>query len=124
MSVFGTDYPTPDGSAVRDYVHVSDLAAAHAAALERLPAATGTYNLGSGRGASVLEVLAAVRRVSGLPLTEQAAPRRAGDPAMLVARPEHAGQVLGWRTRRSLEDAVADAWAWMEGRPLGYGEAG
>ena len=121
LQVFGDDYATPDGTCVRDYVHVVDLAAAHVAALES-PA--GTYNLGTGRGDSVLQVLEAVRRASGLPLRWRVAPRRAGDPARLVASSELARSGLRWRPQHTLDDAVADAWAWMSAHPAGYAGQG
>jgi UDP-glucose 4-epimerase len=122
LKVFGDDYPTPDGTCVRDYVHVVDLAAAHVAALEGLPAAAGVYNLGTGRGDSVLRVLEAARRATGLPLQQRVAPRRPGDPASLVASNELAATRLGWKPQHTLDDAVADAWDWMCRRPAGYGD--
>jgi UDP-glucose 4-epimerase len=122
LQVFGDDYATPDGTCVRDYVHVVDLAAAHIASLEGLPATAGTYNLGTGRGDSVLQVLDAVRRASGLPLRRRVAPRRAGDPARLVASNELAGSRLRWRPEHTLDDAVTDAWEWMCAHPAGYAE--
>jgi UDP-glucose 4-epimerase len=122
LQVFGDDYPTPDGTCVRDYVHVVDLAAAHVAALQGLPGAAGVYNLGTGRGDTVLRVLDAAQRVAGRPLHRHAAPRRAGDPASLVASNELAGLRLGWKPERTLDDAVADAWQWMCQRPTGYAD--
>ncbi|MFE1167869.1 UDP-glucose 4-epimerase GalE [Nocardiopsis sp. NPDC058789] len=110
-SVLGTDYPTPDGTAVRDYLHVADLAGAHLAALEH--AAPGThrvFNLGGGTGSSVREVLAAVRRVTGHPVPVVEEPRRAGDPAVLVAAVDRARRELGWEPTRGLDEIVADAW--------------
>lgn len=124
MAVFGTDYPTPDGTCVRDYVHVADLAEAHVAALERLPQAAGAYNLGSGHGDSVLQVLRTVESVTGLSLRVRHAPRRAGDPPSLVAGNERALAALGWRPLRTLRDAVSDAWAWMQEHPHGYPDGG
>jgi UDP-glucose-4-epimerase GalE len=115
LDVFGTDWPTPDGTCVRDYVHVEDLAAAHVAAVDRLRAghAGGALNLGTGRGTSVREVIAAVERVSGLAVKWNAAPRRDGDPPFLVAAPGRASEVLGWRPRHtSIDDIVRTAWAW------------
>lgn len=112
IRLFGTDYPTPDGTCIRDYVHVTDLAAAHVAALERLEAGRGggAWNLGTGRGASVREVLAAVDRVLGRPVPVEEAPRREGDPPVLVARADRALRDLGWSTRVSdLDRIVADA---------------
>ena len=119
VAVFGDDYPTPDGTAVRDYLHVVDLAAAHLAALEatapgdRRTDAALVANLGSGTGASVREVLAAAERVTGRPIPHSIGPRRAGDPPALVAAIDRAADVLGWRPARSgLDDIVASAWAW------------
>jgi len=121
LQVFGNDYPTPDGTCVRDYVHVADLADAHIAALEALPDVQGAFNLGTGTGDSVRAVLDTVRRVTGLDLRARVAARRPGDPPMLVAGNARAGRQLGWRPSRSLEDAVRDAWAWMQTHPEGYG---
>lgn len=120
LAVFGDDYPTPDGTCVRDYVHVADLAEAHVRALERLPAATGAFNLGTGSGGSVLQVITSVEAVAGLPLTYDRRARRAGDPPVLVAAHDRAEEILGWRPERTLRDAVADAWAWMQAHPDGY----
>ena len=120
LPVFGDDYPTEDGTCIRDYVHVADLADAHVAALERLPETQGAFNLGTGSGDSVRHVLAAVETVSGARIRAEVSPRRAGDPPVLVADNRLAGESLGWRPRRSLEDAVADAWAWMLAHPRGY----
>lgn len=117
ISVFGTDWPTPDGTAVRDYIHVLDLADAHLLALEHAAAGThSVYNLGSGAGFSVREVITACRRVTGLPIAAQDAPRRAGDPAVLVASSEKAIAELGWRpTRTGLDEIVSDAWVYLQG---------
>jgi UDP-glucose-4-epimerase GalE len=115
VSIFGTEWPTPDGSCVRDYVHVRDLADAHLAALQHLTSggASGAFNLGTGQGRSVREVIASVERVTGRPVPAVEAPPRAGDPAELVAKVERAAKVLGWRARRTELDAiVGDAWAW------------
>jgi UDP-glucose 4-epimerase len=120
IRVFGDDYPTPDGTCVRDYVHVADLADAHIAALEALPAVQGSFNLGTGAGDSVRAVLDAVESVTDLPLTREMAPRRTGDPPVLVAGNRRAAERLGWRPQRSLTDAVADAWEWMLAHPDGY----
>lgn len=117
FEVFGTDYPTPDGTAVRDYVHVVDLASAHLAALEHLLAdgASLTLNVGTGQGHSVNEVLAAVERAAGHRLKTRKGPRRAGDPPSLVADPSLAKKTLGWQPRHAdLNDIVASAWAWHE----------
>ncbi len=122
IRVFGEDYPTPDGTCVRDYVHVADLADAHIAALEALPAVQGAFNLGTGSGDSVRAVLDAGEEVTGSTLRRESAPRRSGDPAVLVAGNRRAAERLGWRPRRSLADAVADAWEWMRAHPAGYPE--
>ena len=115
LSVFGTDWQTPDGTCVRDYVHVEDLAAAHVAAVDRLRAgdAGGALNLGTGRGTSVREVIESVGRVGGRKVPWEAAPRRPGDPPYLVAAQGRASQVLGWRPRfTSIDDVVRSAWTW------------
>jgi UDP-glucose 4-epimerase len=115
VSVFGTDYPTPDGTGVRDYIHVEDLASAHLAALAYLERGgeSTTLNVGYGRGSSVREVIEVVQRVSGVRFPVCEAPRRPGDPAMLVAKAERIRQVLDWTPRfAELETIVADAWRW------------
>ena len=118
--VFGTDYPTPDGSAVRDYVHVQDTALAHVAAADRLEKGEPlefVYNLGSGDGLSVLQVMDAVRRVTGIDFTPDLEPRRPGDPARIVASGELAARDLDWRMRYDVDDMVASAWrAWQRAR--------
>jgi UDP-glucose 4-epimerase len=112
IGIFGTDYPTPDGTAVRDYVHVVDLADAHVRALEALDQhGTLTCNLGNGSGFSVREVIEAARRVTGHPIPAEEAPRRAGDPAVLVAAADLARDLLGWHPEHpELDRIVADAW--------------
>ncbi len=112
VAIFGTDYPTPDGTAVRDYVHVADLADAHVRAVERLDEhGSLTVNLGNGAGFSVREVIEAAREVTGHPIPADEAPRRVGDPAVLVASSQRARQLLGWApTRQDLTGIVADAW--------------
>lgn len=124
LRVFGTDYPTPDGTAVRDYVHVEDLADAHVRALEHLAAGRGaaTLNLGTGRGSSVREVISAVERASGRTIEVVEAPRRAGDPAAVWADARKAEAVLGWRARRGLEAIVESAVRWHRDHPQGYGD--
>ncbi|ROR29658.1 UDP-glucose 4-epimerase GalE [Inmirania thermothiophila] len=115
LAVFGTDYPTPDGTGVRDYIHVTDLADAHLRALDHLRAggASLTLNCGYGRGYSVREVIAAVERAHGAPLPVREAPRRPGDPPMLIARAERIREVLDWRPRHDdLDTIVASALAW------------
>ena len=123
LHVFGTDYPTPDGTCVRDYVHVLDLADAHILALEKLTQQDGMIlNLGSSTGFSVLEVVRTIEKVTAMRVPWEAAPRRPGDPPRLVASHERARAVLGWSPRHaSLESIVASAWRWMEGHPEGYG---
>ncbi len=116
--VNGTDYPTPDGSCVRDYVHVDDLALAHVEAAKLLEAGTDlapVYNLGSGDGTSVLQIMDAVRRVTGIEFSPQVNPRRPGDPARIVATGELAAKDLAWQNRHSLDVMVASAWtAWQK----------
>ncbi|MCJ0902667.1 UDP-glucose 4-epimerase GalE [Rhodococcus sp. ARC_M6] len=116
ISVFGTDWPTPDGTAVRDYIHVLDLAEAHLLALESAtPAEHRIYNLGSGTGFSVREVIASCARVTGLPINVEDAPRRLGDPAVLIASSDKAIAELGWTpTRTDLDVIVADAWQFLQ----------
>lgn len=115
LRVFGTDYPTPDGSCVRDYIHVLDLADAHSRALRFMDEHSGAhaFNLGNGLGFSVLQVIDAARTITGQKIPFEYAPRRAGDPAMLVASSEKARSQLGWSPRfNRLDDIVASAWAW------------
>jgi UDP-glucose 4-epimerase len=126
IQIFGNDYPTPDGTCVRDYIHVDDLAAAHLAALEHTAGAENGHqacNLGSGSGYSNLEVLHAAEAVVGHPIDHEFGPRRAGDPAVLVASNDLAREVLGWRPQRSLEDMIDSAWRWHNDHPNGYGDA-
>ena len=112
VSIFGDDYPTADGTCVRDYIHVADLAAAHVLALAACEAGEHkVYNLGSGSGFSNREVLAACQEVTGRPITSRIAPRRPGDPAALVASSERITAELGWRPERGLREMAADAWA-------------
>ena len=122
LSVFGDDYPTPDGSAVRDYVHVADLAEAHALALEALtPGTARAFNLGTGAGHSVLEVARAAAEVTGRPVPIVRSPRRPGDPPVLVADAARARRELGWVPRTpDLAAIVASAWAWRRRHPRGY----
>jgi UDP-arabinose 4-epimerase len=117
VNIFGSDYPTPDGTAVRDYVHVMDLADAHLRAIERLRAGTPSQaiNLGTGRGHSVKEVIDTVARVGGTPVPAIESPRRPGDPPELVAAPTRARDVLGWTCQYpDIETIVGHAWAWHE----------
>lgn len=123
ISVFGRDYPTPDGTCVRDYVHVEDLASAHLAALERIQSGRGIIcNLGTGVGYSVRQVIDACRRVTGHAIPEVAADRRAGDAPELIADASLAGRLLDWTPRyTSLDEIVATAWKWHSTHPNGYG---
>jgi UDP-glucose-4-epimerase GalE len=118
LQIFGSDYPTPDGTCVRDYIHVNDLAEAHVLALQHLLGGGDSFaaNLGTGQGYSVKEVLAAVKHATGNSVPCHAAPRRPGDPPILVADPSHANQLLNWQSTRSLPDIVASAWNWMQRR--------
>jgi UDP-arabinose 4-epimerase len=118
IRVFGDDYPTPDGSCVRDYIHVADLAHAHVLALETAGDGFSAYNLGTGRGHSVLELIAAAREVTGRTVAIEKAPRRPGDPAALYADPSLASAELGFVPRRSgLADILASAWRWLSDPP-------
>lgn len=118
-TIFGNDYPTPDGTCVRDYIHVLDLAHAHLAALdylERDERPASVFNVGTGQGASVAEVVAEIGRVSGLDVTADLAERRAGDPPRLVASADRIGEALGWTAQQGLPEIIASAWeAWQAG---------
>ncbi|NDJ84639.1 MAG: UDP-glucose 4-epimerase GalE [Chloroflexi bacterium] len=120
--MFGDDYPTPDGTCVRDYVHIEDLAAAHILALEALDEhSTMTYNLGNGRGYSVQEVVNVARMVTGHPIPADVVARRPGDAPILVASSERVNDELGWQPKfPALEDIIASAWAWHQSHPNGY----
>ncbi len=122
LSVFGDDYPTPDGTGVRDYIHVVDLARGHLAALDThgVEAGVHTYNLGTGQGVSVLEMVAAFEAACGKTLPYRIAPRRPGDIAECWADPSLAQDRLGWRAVHALNDAVTDAWRWQSQNPEGY----
>ena len=118
VNVFGNDYPTPDGTGVRDYIHVVDLAKGHLAALDFLGRESGWHaiNLGTGKGSSVLEMIRAFEKASGRPVPYRIAPRRPGDVACVYAKTDKAAQVLGWRAERTLEDMCASTWKWQSGR--------
>ncbi len=121
VDVFGTDYPTPDGTAVRDYIHVDDLADAHLRALDVAPDGAVVLNLGTGQGSSVRQVVEAVRRITGHPIPAKDQPRRAGDPPALVAAARRAAALLGWRPlRSSLDEIIESAWRWHRAHPRGY----
>lgn len=124
LSVFGDDYPTPDGTGVRDYIHVVDLALGHLKALARIAEHEGVsiYNLGTGQGYSVLEMVKAFEQASGKPVPFNIAPRRAGDIAECWADPAKALQELGWQAERGLEQMMQDAWRWQSLNPQGFKE--
>jgi UDP-glucose 4-epimerase len=120
LRIFGDDYPTADGTGVRDYIHVLDLAEGHVAALEALSPGVLTVNLGTGQGASVFEALRAFEREVGRALPHEVVARRPGDAAVSTADPTLAHERLGWRATRTLDDAVTDAWRWQSRNPRGY----
>ncbi len=122
IAIFGNDYPTRDGTCVRDYIHVLDLAQAHILALRALDQGSRTYNLGNGQGYTVREVIETARQVTGHPIPAVDAPRRPGDPAELVASSAKIRRELGWQPRYpALRDIVQSAWDWHRAHPLGYG---
>jgi UDP-glucose 4-epimerase len=124
VEVFGTDYPTPDGTAIRDYIHIEDLSAAHVLALEAtVPGEHKIYNLGTGTGFSVREVIAAAKEVTGLPIEVREAPRRPGDPPRLVAAGDRIRRELGWEPRKTqLQAMIGDAWSFAQAQPDGYSD--
>ena len=123
ISIFGTDYPTPDGTCIRDYIHVTDLAQAHILAAKYLMAGNKSdiFNLGNGVGFSVKEVIETARKVTGHPIPAKEEGRRAGDPAQLIASSAKARGILGWKPEHdSLEEIIASAWKWHKNNPMGY----
>ena len=120
LRVFGNDYDTPDGTGVRDYIHVLDLAAGHVAALDHLEPGCDEFNLGTGNGASVLEVVTAAETVSGREIPYEIVARRAGDIATSLADPTKAQRELDWRADRNLEVMLADSWRWQSKNPNGF----
>ena len=123
ISIYGTDYDTPDGTCIRDYIHVTDLAQAHILAVQYLNngGESDIFNLGNGVGYSVREVIETARKVTGHPIPATETPRRAGDPARLVASSEKAKKILGWKpVHDSLEEIIASAWNWHKNHPNGY----
>ena len=121
LQIYGSDYPTPDGTCVRDYIHVNDLANAHVRALQHLEKGGDekggdslAINLGTGRGHSVLEIIRAAESATGRPVRRKIGPRRPGDPPLLVADPAKAQEALGWTAKRNLADIVSSAWTWMQ----------
>ncbi|NDV61466.1 UDP-glucose 4-epimerase GalE [Puniceicoccales bacterium CK1056] len=120
--MFGDDYDTPDGTCIRDYIHIEDLISAHILALESLDAGNRTYNLGNGKGFSVKEVIEAARKITGHPIPADIAPRRAGDPATLVAGSDKIKSELGWNPKfTDIESIIETAWKWHSAHPDGYG---
>jgi UDP-glucose 4-epimerase len=124
VDVFGTDYPTPDGTCVRDYIHVLDIADSHVRALLEIDGVSGeAFNVGNSRGFSILEVIDAVEGVTGRKIPRKLGPRRPGDPAVLVASKEKLKRMLGWEaSHSSLEEIIQSAWAWKQKHPHGYEE--
>ncbi len=125
LAVFGNDYPTTDGTGIRDYIHVVDLAEGHLRALETLLTRTGAHvwNLGTGQGYSVLEMVRAFELASGKPVPHRVVPRRPGDIAICYADPAKAARELGWKARRGLDEMMRDAWRWQQQNPNGYQNA-
>ena len=126
LNVFGNDYDTPDGTGIRDYIHVVDLAKGHVAAMDYMDKYTGTevINLGTGTGYSVLDMVKAFEKATGVKIPYVIAPRRAGDVARVYADPTKSRELLGWSAELSLEDMCRDAWNWQSKNPNGYGEEG
>lgn len=122
VGVFGDDYDTPDGTGVRDYIHVVDLARGHVAALQHMKAGANVYNLGTGSGTSVLEIIKAFSKACGRDLPYEIKPRRAGDIAACYADCSKAERELGWRAELSIEQACADSWRWQSQNPNGFSE--
>jgi len=122
VEVFGTDYPTPDGTCVRDYVHVLDIADSHVRALEAIDRVAGqAFNVGNGPGYSILQVIEAARRITGQPIAHKFSARRPGDPATLIATGEKIQRELGWQPQHSsLDEIISSAWAWKQKHPRGY----
>jgi len=123
VDIFGSDYPTPDGTCVRDYIHVDDLASAHVAALEKLqPGMQLMLNLGTGNGASVQEVVDLCREITGKPIATRMVERREGDPPELVANASAAKRELNWQAKHSMREIIESAWSWHSKHPNGYGD--
>jgi UDP-glucose 4-epimerase len=124
LSIFGDDYPTVDGTGVRDYIHVVDLADGHLKALQTISTRTGIniWNLGTGDGYSVLEVVRAFEQASGRPVPYRVMPRRSGDIAECWADPSKAAKELGWKATRNLQEMMTDTWRWQSNHPRGYAE--
>jgi len=125
VEVFGSDYPTPDGTCVRDYIHVLDIADSHVRALESIESVSGeAFNVGNSRGFSIFEVIDAAEKITGRKISRKVSPRRPGDPAVLVASKDKLNRMLGWEARHSsLEEIISSAWSWKQRHPHGYSEA-
>ena len=125
VEVFGSDYPTPDGTCVRDYIHVLDIADSHVRALESIDKVSGeAFNVGNSRGFSIFEVIDAAEKITGRKISRNVSPRRPGDPAVLVASKDKLHRMLGWEARHSsLEEIISSAWSWKQKHPHGYAEA-
>ena len=125
LNVFGDDYPTHDGTGVRDYIHVVDLARGHVAAIDYMMKHKGesVFNLGTGQGYSVLDMVRAFERVTGQKIPYQIVPRRPGDLATVYASPDKSAELLGWKAQYTLDDMCRDTWAWQSKNPMGYAEA-
>ena len=124
LNVFGNDYDTPDGTGVRDYIHVVDLARGHVAAIDYMQKHRGenVFNLGTGTGYSVLDMVKTFERVNGVPIPYEIAPRRAGDLATVYSSPDKSAELLGWKAEYNLEDMCRDTWNWQSHNPMGYAE--
>lgn len=124
LSVYGSDYPTPDGTGVRDYIHVVDLAKGHVAAVKYAVSHTGSevFNLGTGTGYSVLDMVNTFQKVNGVQIPYEIAPRRPGDIAICYADPAKSAEILGWHAEHTLADMCRDSWNWQSQNPMGYGE--
>lgn len=122
LRVFGNDYPTPDGTGVRDYIHVVDLAKGHVAALKNTEKGVHIYNLGTGKGYSVLDIVNAFEKASGVKIPYEITPRRSGDIAEVYADPTKAYKELGWKAELGIEEMCADSWRWQSHNPNGYGD--
>jgi UDP-glucose 4-epimerase len=121
LTIFGNDYNTPDGTCVRDYIHVLDLAQAHILALRNLDKGSRTYNLGNGKGYSIMQVVETARQITGHPIPVEIGPRRPGDPDILIADSEQIRQDLGWQPQYpDLYDIIQSAWKWHQAHPQGY----
>ena len=124
LNVFGSDYDTPDGTGVRDYIHVVDLARGHVAAIDYMQNHRGenVFNLGTGTGYSVLDMVKTFERVNGVPIPYEIAPRRPGDLATVYSSPDKSAELLGWKAEYNLEDMCRDTWNWQSHNPMGYEE--